>query len=622
MHVRAMRGFVYVTVLLSLNLFVGCMRDKDSGELRGLKWSDIKQDEDRGKTKKTRVKAPPDIAGTVGEYGTLVSSQAPVGGPGVVVGLGKKGSSEIPSNLQSRLLGYLNTLGYGLASKGTESVKPITLLHDMDTAVVRVVAVIPPGAPKGTRVDAFVSAFPRTQTTSLEGGLLLPTDLFWEQGATGKNQNLKTLAIAVGPIFVNPFIDPTKPGAKARFRQGRILNGMVVKKNMPLQLRLYKPNYHISRQIQERINYRFGQKGRAAKKVAVAKNPHIVDIIIPRRYAHDYEHFLELILHLPLQSGTGAIESKASEIARAMKKPDANYKGLSLVWEAMGRQVLPTIQRIYSSSIPEAAFYAARTGLRFDDNKLAGPIIMQFAADSKSPMQLAAIEALGKAPTILRAGQLLRNLVNSKNELVRVAAYEAMVSRKDWNTVKRYEIDKDSDGATFILDQVVSKGNYAIYATASGQPKIVLFGEQMPLKNPLFPIIPRDIVTIFNETPLTKEKIEKILLKDPQADTKLLRKQHVVIYRKIPGTEKTSARFRIPFRVWNLVRVLGSAPRAHKDTGRIQGLGFTYSQVVSIFHKLCEQNSIPAKFVLQRTPEIRKIYRDTSTTGRPDSPDH
>jgi len=374
-------------------------------------------------------------------------------------------------------------------------------------------------------------------------------------------------------------------------------------------------------QIQNRINERFGQKGRA-KKVAVAKNPHMVEITIPRRYARNYEHFLKLILHLPLQSGIGNIESKASEIARAMEKPNANYEGLSLVWEATGRQILPTIQRVYSSTIPKASFYAARTGLRFGDDQLAGPIVMKFASDSKSPVQLVAIEALGKAPTVIQADELLRNLVNSKNELVRIAAYEALVSRRDWRTVRRYEVDKSSRGASFIVDQVISKGDFAIYATTSGAPKLVLFGERMPLENPLFPIIPGDIVTIFNETPLTKERIEKLVTKDLQVDIKLLRKQHVVIYRRIPGTDSTSDRFRIKFRVWDLIRVLGSAPRPHQKTGRIQGLGFTYSQVVSILYKLCEQNSIPAKFVLQRTPEIQKIYRDTPAAGRLDRPDH
>ena len=621
MHTRVIRGFVYVTVFLSFNIFVGCMRDKDSGELRAFELSDLKQDEDREKTKKTSVKAPADIAGTIGEYGTLLSSQAPVGGPGVVVGLGKNGSSEIPPNLKRQLLSYLNNLGFGRPSMDTGEVKPIAVLQDLDTAVVQVAGIIPPGAPKGMRLDAFVSAVARTQTASLAGGLLLPTDLSWEQGSAGKNQNLKTLATVEGPIFVNPFIDPTKPGAKARFRQGRILNGMVVKKDMPLRLRLHKPNYHISRQIQNRINERFGQKG-SAKKVAVAKNPHMVEITIPHRYAHDYEHFLKLILHLPLRSGTGNIESRASEIARAMEKPDANYEGLSLVWEAMGRQILPTIQRVYSSEVPEASFYAAKTGLKFGDDQLAGPIIMKFADDNKSPIQLLAIEALGNAPTILQAGQLLRNLVNSKNELVRIAAYEALVSRRDTDTVKRYEVDKSSDGSAFILDLVVSKGDFAIYATCSGQAKLVLFGEQMPLENPLCPIIPGDIVTIFNETSLSRERIDKMLSKDPQVDTELLRKEHVVVYRRIPGTESTSDRFRIKFRVWDLIHVLGSAPRANKNTGRIQGLGFTYSQIVSILYRLCEQNSIPAKFVLQRTSEIQKIYRDTPAAGRSDRPDH
>ncbi|MCK5113544.1 MAG: flagellar basal body P-ring protein FlgI [Phycisphaerae bacterium] len=622
MQMRVTYGLICLTLFLSFSTFVSCIRDEDSGELRGLTWSDFSGD-DNEKSQKPHTKMPEDISGTIAQYGSILSSQAPIGGPGVVVGLGTNGSSEIPSNLKSKLLSNLSNLGWGLASRDTENVKPIEVLRDLDTAIVRIAGIIPPGAPRGTRLDAYVSAVPRTQTKSLEGGLLLPSILTWQQGSGTKHRNLKTLATVKGPIFVNPFIDPTKRGAKSRLRQGKILNGIIVKKNMPLRLSLHKPDYHMSRQIQERINTHFGRKGRN-DKIAIAKNPHVVEITVPRKYLHNYEHFLELVMHLPLRSAGGATEAKAARVAKAMEKPDVNYEGLTLVWEATGRQNLPTIQKVYASKNPTASFYAARTGLRLGDYKYAGPIVLKFAADEKSPLQLSAIKALGDAPMVIKAGPLLRKLVNSKNELIRIAAYESLVARQDWNTVRRYEIDKysKSEPPSFIVDQVVSTGDFAIYATCTGQPKLVLFGQHMPLQNPLFPVIPGDIVTIYNDNPMTKGQIEKLLDKDPQTDVKLLRKEHVAVYRHIPGTESTSETFRIKFRVLDIIRILGSAPRPNPNTGKIEGLGFTYSQVVSILYRLCEQNSIPAKFVLQKTPEMQKIYGDTPAAGSPDRPDH
>ena len=47
----------------------------------------------------------------------------------------------------------------------------------MDTAVVVVEGLIPPGATEGTRFDLRVFAHPMTSTTSLEGGRLYTTCL-------------------------------------------------------------------------------------------------------------------------------------------------------------------------------------------------------------------------------------------------------------------------------------------------------------------------------------------------------------------------------------------------------------------------------------------------------------
>src|SRR5690606_18680142 len=78
------------------------------------------------------------------------------------------------------------------------------LLDSPDTAVVLVEATIPPGAPKGTRVDVRVGALPTTSTTSLEGGRLWTTRL--KRGlATPMKPETRAVALAKGDVFVNPF---------------------------------------------------------------------------------------------------------------------------------------------------------------------------------------------------------------------------------------------------------------------------------------------------------------------------------------------------------------------------------------------------------------------------------
>ncbi len=597
---RKFKTCVIVTMLLGLTLLSvspGCTKDED-GKLVVKKNIFKKEEKPRNK-----IVISPEIAGTVAEVALLVSGgDAPITGTGIVVGLDTKGSSEVPASVKSTLTKYLvNEIKLGRASEDMQNVTPDTFLDDHDTAVVRVDAIIPPGAPEGTLIDVAVSALPRTQTTSLEGGMLLPTKMHWEAGKTSENKYLKSLGVAEGTVFVNPFLDPTKPSDTPRYREGVVLNGAEVVEDMPIRLELRKPNYHTCQILEKRINERFSVPG---KKIATAKNRYNIEIKIPPEYVGNYQYFLKLLLHLPRASGPSAYETQAKRIARAMMQPDANHDGLALVWEAMGKSILPTVQKVYSSTNPTAAFFAARAGLRLNDTYLAAPIILAAAKKAGAPQQLLAIQELGYHPDVRQAGPVLRELLNDSNELVRIHAYEALLRRGDNAAVTRHDVDGE-----FLVDIVKSTGQHVVYATRSGKPKIVLFGDIVPIANPVFYSTSDNNVTIFSKKG------------DPKAENPEDQKDHLVVYRKLPRRERTSKKFTVEFNTWPMIKVLGSPPRPSQATWKIQGLGLTYSQVVGILCQMCKQNLIEAKFVLQQPTELQRIYRHTPTMGRPDRPD-
>lgn len=606
----------WIAVLVAVMMGVvsaGCKNPDGSWKKISLK-RPIREDE--------KITVPPEIQGTVAEECTLVSSaDAPISGWGVVVGLGDKGSSEVPPELKADLTKYLTSeIGIGRATRDTEGVTVAGFLEDKDTAIVQVEATIPPGAPKGTKVDVLVSAPSRTQTISLEGGLLLPINLRWEKGGgESKNRYLKPLGRAEGSIFVNPFLDINKPADRARFRQGRILGGVEVLEDMPLRLQLREPDYLRCNVLQKRINERFPARGR--EKVAEARTRYYLEIRIPDDYREDYRHFMELLMHLPLRSGPGEFERHATRIAEAMEAPDANYDSLALIWEAMGRSVLPVVQRMYASKHPDVAFYAARTGLRLGDRTLAGPILVRTAQKAGDSRQLLAIEELGRHSDVYEAMQPLRDLLNDRNELVRIAAYEAMIQRGDMSSIKRYGIDRgafEEESPAFTVDVVDSQGEFVIYARRTGTQRIVLFGKNMPLAGSVFFNDPYETVTIFSKKALPNDEIEKLKQADPELAEDVLRGDHVVVYRKLAGGEDISKKYRIPYRVWPLIRVMASRPRPDSETGMVPGLGLSYSQVVGTLSRLCKENSIRAKFILQPLPELRRIYQLTPTEGRPD----
>ena len=533
---------------------------------------------------------PAYVAGTISQYATLTGGgPLPVRGHGIMVGLGRNGSAEVPAHLKEGLRQYLLRQDLGSWLKGTQDLTPSRFLRDLDTAVVLVEATIPPGAPVRERLDVRVSALPQSQTRSLEGGTLMPVELrLTLRDTASSDRSSKVWMRAAGPVFVNPFLDQRKAADIARFKVGRVIGGGRVSRSRPILLQLRQPDYVRASLIERRINERFP----SLRKVANAKNTAMISLRVPEKYRADYRNFLRLINRLPLRGGPGVWEAHARGIAAAIAQPDAEHEELALVWEAMGRQVVPVLRTQYASRSTRAAYYAARTGLRLGD-AMAEPVVLRFAESANSPLQILAVKELGRHPKAVRASAMLYRLLSDENELVRVAAYESLVKRGDSSRITRYSVS-----GQFLLDVVRSSRSYVIYATQTRQPRLVLFGKDMSVARPMFFSSPDEMVTI-----------------NAHADSKRL-----LVYRKTPRSGTMSETLHVDFLVRELVRKLGSLPDDLDEDGKPKGLALTYGQVIRVLNELCRRRDIPAKLVLQPTEELERAYRGTITTGRPDMP--
>ena len=546
----------------------------------------------RGLTNRPRATVvPPGRAGTIAEYAHLVGPNAMlVRGYGIVVGLGRCGSSEVPPPLRRYLTEQMLKHKLFSPTAGTGGLSPARMLSDLDTAVVVVKGRIPAAAPVGVRFDLQVEALPGTQTVSLDGGVLMTTELHLALDSSIVSvQRAKSWAVCRGPIFVNPFARRGRGVGAARLRVGRVLNGGIVTRKQPIRLELRRPDYRVASLIERRINQRFGIGG---EKVANAKTSAIVDLQIPRRFYKDHGHFLELVLHVYLQGGAAGLERHARQLARAITLPTALHEDISLVWEAMGREVLPVIRPLYTSENRAAAFYSARAGLRLGDVVALEPMIYM-AKQARSAYQLPAIRELGRARSFVQTLGTLQRLLNSSDQMVRYAAYEALVQRGGSTMIRRVDV-----AGQFDLDVVQTEGPFAVYAASAGPPRIVLFGQEIPIRRPVFYCPADELVTI---NALAGDKT-------------------VSIYRKVPRTGKMSETFKVSPTLEALIRVMGKLPTPGPD-GRPEGLGLTYSQVVGVLYGLSKENHIPAKFVLQRPQALRRIYDSTPAMGRPDMPD-
>jgi flagellar basal body P-ring protein FlgI len=535
----------------------------------------------------------PGIAGTVSEYARLNGGdEVPLRGYGVVVGLGKNGSGEVPANLE-KYLGQL-MLKYQMVapSAGTTALTPARMLRDKDTAVVIVQGTIPPGAPVGTRFDLRVEVLPGSQATSLDGGTLMSCDLQMALTTAAADLNgAKSWGIGRGELFLNPFeTDKAGDDDAAKTRMGTIPGGGVVTKSRPVYLELHQPDYRISSLIAKQVNQRLSGVGES--KVAVAISPSMVRIDIPKDKREDYIHFLGLIMHVNITGGDGLDERLAKQLAQAIAMPTARCDDIALTWEAMGRQILPILRPLYTSENTSVSFYSSRTGLRLQDEMAIQPMML-IAGQGNSHNQIPAIEALGYAKWTVQPASQLRGLLSDRNSLTRVAAYEALLRHGPSAAIETIKISRD-----FSVDIVDSQSNFTVYCTRTGKPRIVLFGRDITIARPVFYCPKDDLVTVCANANQDK----------------------VMIYRKIPQNGKMSEPMYIAPSVTELVRKLGTIPEPDENN-QIPGLGMTYSQVVGVLYQLSQGKYISADFVLQRAPEIQRIYLSGSATGRPNMPE-
>jgi catechol 2,3-dioxygenase-like lactoylglutathione lyase family enzyme len=526
-----------------------------------------------------------DVIGTVAQYARILDgTHMRVKGYGVVMGLGNNGSREVPAQLREYLVQQLLRQGVGLYSRGTGEVSPNEVLNSLDTAVVTVTGSVPPLLPEGSFFDVEVTASDATGTKSLDGGILITTDLRLDMGVDmDPSYGSDIKAIAAGPVVLNPFLDQDDPNTAILNREGRIIAGGRVEKSRDVSLHMISSNYAVADKIAKRINSRF--TGRDIDRVAVAKSADLIELTVPEAYRGDPERFIELVLHLPLNDSPGVWETHMLGIIDEMGKEDAPCDSLALVLEAQGGQVLPMIKALYIADDDSIAFYTARTGMRLGDRSADAPMV-EFAS-KEGPFQVQAINTLGEHPKVGMADRALRKLVDSDNTRVRLAAYRALRDRGS-TAVHQIEI-----GGLFHLDIVaVSEGNDLIYATRVDDSRIVLFGDDIKLKKPIYYESPNGL----------------LFINGLEGD------DDVSVRRSLPLSGRLSDKFEGPYDVEWLVRTLGSTPRTSIN-GDVDGLGLTYGQIVQALYWLCEDNHVDAEFLLQSLPEQEKLLEMTEVRG-------
>lgn len=527
------------------------------------------------------------VRDSVGAY-TYYDGAAPlrVTGFGLVVGLGRNGSRDCPKDIYSQVLQSLYKRQRSAVSVvGDSQISPEEMIGSLDSAVVVVRGDIPPAASAGTRFEVAVAALPGTQTKSLRGGYLLPTDLSRVQ-TTPSNRAVagSVLAQASGSILLNPFVEADQVSRRSDLL-GTVVGGGATLESRKVRLVLTSPSYPNARRLRDRINNQFS----GTRPVADATSPSFIELSCPPAYQGDEAHFLGLVRGLFLPRTPQFEGVRAHELATELVDPTAPHARIAWALEGLGVAALPVLRDLYSHSEAHVVFYSAAAGIRLDDH-LAGDVMAMIAGDPNSEFRFRAIRALGEAAGMANAAHALRRLLCDADPRVRVAAYEALVKRRD-PSIESIRLGRDN----FTLDIVSMPGDKLVYAKRSGWRRIALFGEGVRCMSPVFYRAPDGSLTITAQA----------------GDNGL------TLLRTVTATGTVSPPIHADPDLSSLVLLMGRPPGVDLD-GRVTGLGLDYGSVVQALHRLCEQNAVNANFMMEQ-PNMAELFGPSGEAGRPES---
>jgi hypothetical protein len=406
----------------------------------------------------------------------------------LVVNLDYTGDTTAPTPVREYIIKEMAKRGFGSANTpGMESLTPEKVLADKRVAIVRVDGLIPIGARKGQAFDVQVSALEtgNNSTTSLAHGQLYSVALSREGGdVRDPGQEVNILAtVADSPIFVNPVYalsaHPTDPAARASLRYGIVMGRARVTQDRSIILRVRNPQYSTSRVIEGRINQRFQDN-----TVARAFDEGLVQLFVPASFNGDWEHFLGLATHLYLPSSTAFNVAMAKRLAEEAFKPDAKLMDISYAWEGLDKDAMPIIAPLMTCSSPDVAFAAARAAAFIGDPS-AQEVLLEMARTKHHPFQINAVKTLGALPSSPAINQMLRSLLDSDEDLVRIEAYKVLAANQDSSVYSRLIPGNDPATAKFILDIVPSSGRPLVYASRRGLPRIAVIGGKPALTSPI-----------------------------------------------------------------------------------------------------------------------------------------
>ncbi len=392
-----------------------------------------------------------------------------IDGVGVVNHLPGTGGPTDPSVYRDQLIEEM---------KRHDIVEPNEFLESTENAMVRVRAIIPPGARRGDVVDIRILAPAESRAASLRGGWLLDTRLRQQQVLQRMIRQSDVMAIGKGAVVTRADYEA---GSDAALQvEGSVLSGgsVQISRNLGLVLRPEYQHVKIAAAMAGAINRRFFFfDGTTRGGIATAKEDDFIEIEVHPRYRDNIGRMMEVIRAVGGNPDSTDKQSRLAELSQQLKDP-AQAADAALQLEALGDSAVPTLLEGLQSPNQELSFYAAEALAYLDRNESIKPLA-EAARDVPAfrHSALLALQGLQQAAAV----DALHGLMDEPSIETRYGSFCTIRRRLDGSrTLARRNL------GPLQLYEVPSTAPAAVVVSLREESEIVLFGSNAAIEIPDF----------------------------------------------------------------------------------------------------------------------------------------
>lgn len=356
------------------------------------------------------------------------------------------------------------------------------LLADPSTAVVNIVGYLRPGIQEGDLFDVELVLPIESEGKSLRGGWLMKAPLQEMQQIGDSVAGNKPLAFVEGPILVD---DPlaTETVNPTGLKKGRILSGArsKISRQIYMKMKSGHDSPFITARIAKEINNRFYISTGQKKGMATAKSDTLIVLDVHPSYRNDVARYVQVVQSIAYFE-TPARQAKRIERLKQELLVPGKAQNAAFQLEALGKAGIEPLKSALTSRNTEVLFHAGTSLAHLGDGS-AVRVLANIAKDEPA-FRVYALNALSVLRNDVDAETCLQELLHVPSAETRYGAFRALCYRNPYDRTVRGEVLQNDGGAQFSYHGVMSNAPPLVHLTKSRKPEIVLFGDDIRIKQP------------------------------------------------------------------------------------------------------------------------------------------